>query len=154
MKLTPVRKQILIFWPIFCDLIFYYIIQCVSPFLSQNPMRSFHAIILSQNQMRFCISIAKSNAFFSCLLICSMNITPFQKQPLIFWPIFSDLTFYRKILKSKGSFHSKSQTFWSKSRTLQSTSQIFWSQSQKFRSKFLTFCSKSRRSPLRSLTFR
>ena len=154
MKLTPVRKQILIFWPIFCDLIFYCIIQCVSAFLSQNPMRSFHAIILSQNQMRFCISIAKSNAFFSCLLICSMNITPFQKQPLIFWPIFSDLTFYRKILKSKGSFHSKSQTFWSKSRTLQSTSQIFWSQSQKFRSKFLTFCSKSRRSPLRSLTFR
>ena len=151
-----------IFWPIFCVLTFYRKIQCVSAFLSQNPMRSFHAIILSQNQMRFCTSIAKSNAFFSCLLICSMKLTPFQKQPLIFWSIFCDLTFYRKILcifafLSKNpmrSFHTKSQTFWSKSRTLWSKSQIFWSQSQTFRSKFLIFWSKSRRSALRSLTFR
>ena len=53
MKLTPFRKQLLIFWPIFCDLTFYRKIQCVSAFLSQNPMRSFHAFP----------SIAKSNAF-------------------------------------------------------------------------------------------
>ena len=109
----------------FCDLTFYLKIQCVSAFLSQNPMRFLHAIILSHNQMRFCISIAKSNAFFSCLLICSMKLTPFQKQPLIFWSIFCDLTFYRKILcifafLSKSpmrSLHAKSQTFWPKSRT-------------------------------------
>lgn len=116
MKLTLFRKHLLIFWQIFCDLTFYLKIQCVSAFLSQNPMRSLHAIILSQNQMRFSISIAKSNAFFSCLLICSMKLTPFQKQPLIFLPIFCDLTFYRKILcifafLSKNpmrSFHAKS----------------------------------------------
>ena len=54
-------------------------------------------LILSQNPMHFSISIGKSNAFISCLLICSMKLTPFRKQLLIFWPIFFDLTFYRKI---------------------------------------------------------
>ena len=48
-----------IFWPIFCVLTFYRKIQCVSAFLSQNPMRSFHALP----------SIAKSNAFFYFLLL-------------------------------------------------------------------------------------
>ena len=66
---------------------FYGKIQCIIAFLSENLMRSFHAFsyalwnsllfedflanflcfdILSQNSMRFCISIAKSNAFFPC----------------------------------------------------------------------------------------
>ena len=150
MKLTPFRKQLLIFWQIFCDLTFYLKIQCVSAFLSQNPMRSFHAFP----------SIAKSNAFLyfyrkiKCVALFETKTKVFStnscnppiKKILVeisnilvrISNISVNITsIYVKItnILVKFSFRSKSQTFSSKSRTFQLKSRRNCCKSRTFLSK-------------------